>query len=333
MNAHPTPPGSSDPYRGLAIGSVLLFVLMLPVLIFVAHKVEPTAKGPPVVTLASSKIVENAGGIPALLASKLYTEGRQQFISTCTACHGPEGQAKPHLGKDIANSAFVAARTDDQMVAYIKAGRPVSDPLNTTGVPMPPKGGNPALTDEQIHQIIAYIRVLQAAARGDIQLPSSTPSTPPAAQTTSASAGSSSSPKPAPAPSQATIGKLASSAIVDKAGGVDKLLTTVLYTEGRELFITSCTACHGPQGQAKPHLGKDIAHSMFVAGRTDDQMVSYIKTGRPVDDPLNTTGVPMPPKGGNPALTDEQIHKIIAYIRVLQAAAMGDVRLPPSPTG
>jgi disulfide bond formation protein DsbB len=37
----------------------------------------------------------------------------------------------------------------------------MSDPLNTTGIAMPPKGGNPALTDGQIVDIVAYLRSIQ----------------------------------------------------------------------------------------------------------------------------------------------------------------------------
>ena len=36
----------------------------------------------------------------------------------------------------------------------------MSHPDNTSGVEMPPKGGNPGLTDEQLTDIIAYIRTL-----------------------------------------------------------------------------------------------------------------------------------------------------------------------------
>ncbi len=53
----------------------------------------------------------------------------------------------------------------------------------------------------------------------------------------------------------------------------------------------------------------------FVADNTDAQLLVYVKKGRGVDDPLNTTGIPMPPKGGNPALTDQEIADIIAYVR------------------
>jgi disulfide bond formation protein DsbB len=58
--------------------------------------------------------------------------------------------------------------------------------------------------------------------------------------------------------------------------------------------------------------------SEFIAGKSDDELVEFLKVGRPPDDPLNTTGVAMLPKGGNPSLTDEDLHNIVAYIRTLQ---------------
>ena len=59
------------------------------------------------------------------------------------------------------NGAFIADLSDAKMLEFVKTDRPVSDPLNTTGIDMPPKGGNPALTDDQILDIIAYIRTVQ----------------------------------------------------------------------------------------------------------------------------------------------------------------------------
>jgi disulfide bond formation protein DsbB len=66
------------------------------------------------------------------------------------------------LGKDLTTSEFVKTTSDADMVAFIKIGRPASDPANTQGVDMPPKGGNPALTDQDILDIVAYVRSLQA---------------------------------------------------------------------------------------------------------------------------------------------------------------------------
>jgi len=84
---------------------------------------------------------------------------------------------------------------------------------------------------------------------------------------------------------------------------------------GQTLFSTTCAACHGPAGEGVQGLGKDMTHSEFIAGLSDEELLAFVKEGRRIGDPLNTTGVDMPPKGGNPALTDEQLVDIIAYIR------------------
>jgi len=85
-------------------------------------------------------------------------KGKQLFLGTCASCHGPDAKGLPGLGKDLTASAFVRQQTDAQLLEFIKRGRPATDPANTTGVDMPPKGGNPALTDQDLADIIAFIR-------------------------------------------------------------------------------------------------------------------------------------------------------------------------------
>jgi disulfide bond formation protein DsbB len=87
---------------------------------------------------------------------------------------------------------------------------------------------------------------------------------------------------------------------------------------GQKLFVTTCSACHGPAGEGIQGLGKDMTKSEFITGKSDDELVSFVKVGRDPSDPLNTTGVAMPPKGGNPALNDKDLYNIIAYVRMLQ---------------
>ncbi len=87
--------------------------------------------------------------------------GKETFTESCSSCHGQDAKGAPNLGKDLTTSAFVADQTDDELVAVIKVGRDTSDPANTTGVAMPPKGGNPALTDEQLTDVVAYIRTVE----------------------------------------------------------------------------------------------------------------------------------------------------------------------------
>lgn len=93
---------------------------------------------------------------------------------------------------------------------------------------------------------------------------------------------------------------------------------TALVEQGQQLFAL-CAACHGPDGHGVPNLGKDLVASDFVHTLSDEELLAFIKTGRPMWDPLNTTGIDMPPKGGNPALTDDDILAIIAYVRTLSA--------------
>lgn len=87
--------------------------------------------------------------------------GETSFQATCAACHGSDGKGLPNLGKDFTGSEFVKGQSDGELVAFIKVGRPVGDPANTTNVDMPPKGGNPALSDQDLFNIVAYIRTLQ----------------------------------------------------------------------------------------------------------------------------------------------------------------------------
>jgi len=88
--------------------------------------------------------------------------------------------------------------------------------------------------------------------------------------------------------------------------------------QGSTLFTQYCSACHGPDAKGIKGIGKDLTHNEFVMGMTDEEFLTYVNAGRAVDDPRNTTGIVMPPKGGNPALKDQEIMHIIAYIRTLQ---------------
>jgi len=88
-------------------------------------------------------------------------EGEKQFQQLCSACHGPDAKGLPNLGKDLTTSEFAMGKTDEELVEFVKTGRPSGDPLNTTGIDMPPRGGNPALTDEQIKDIVSYVRTLE----------------------------------------------------------------------------------------------------------------------------------------------------------------------------
>jgi len=103
-----------------------------------------------------------ASGLETVLASDVRA-GSRLYGNACTACHGINLQGISGLGKSLVNRAFVNGLNDDELVAFIIVGRTTQDPLNTTGVAMPARGGNTALSDDSIHQIVDYIRSLNGA--------------------------------------------------------------------------------------------------------------------------------------------------------------------------
>ncbi len=109
--------------------------------------------------LASGVIACGGGGSGA--DAGRAAEGHMLFKGTCAICHGPNGQGMPKLGKNLNDNAFTKNSSDADLVEFLKRGRSADDPLNERGVDMPPRGGNPALTDADLALIVAYIRSLQ----------------------------------------------------------------------------------------------------------------------------------------------------------------------------
>ena len=103
---------------------------------------------------------ETPAGVPEVVGDA--DVGQTLFLETCSACHGQDARGLPNLGKDLVTSTFIAETDDAGLLQMVAQGRDVDDPLNTSGIAMPPKGGNPALDDEDIQNIIAYLRTINA---------------------------------------------------------------------------------------------------------------------------------------------------------------------------
>ncbi len=96
-------------------------------------------------------------------APDMIQQGMTLYQATCASCHGlnsGEVTGNVVIGKELTNNVFVQSLSDEELLAFIHQGRDMTDPLNTTGILMPPLGGNPNLTDEDIFKIIAYLRTL-----------------------------------------------------------------------------------------------------------------------------------------------------------------------------
>ncbi|MBC8363991.1 MAG: cytochrome c [Actinobacteria bacterium] len=86
--------------------------------------------------------------------------GSVVYSKTCASCHGPDAGGLKGLGKALTGSAFMTDQSSDDLVAFLKVGRGPSDPDNTTGIQMPPRGGNPALGDDDLLDVVAYLKGL-----------------------------------------------------------------------------------------------------------------------------------------------------------------------------
>jgi len=89
---------------------------------------------------------------------------------------------------------------------------------------------------------------------------------------------------------------------------------------GHDLFVQTCASCHGKSAQGLPHQGVDLRQSQFVAQRTDNALLKFLRTGRTPEDKATVLGLPMPPRGGNASLSDDNLADIVAFLRQVQKA-------------
>jgi mono/diheme cytochrome c family protein len=270
-------------------------------------------------------------GKPAgpMLDFYMVESGKELFVANCSACHGVDAHGLKGLGKDLTISTFVAGLTDPEMIAFVNRGRDIGSPLNTTKVQMPPKGGNPALNDEKIADIVAFIRGLQDPRR--------VPAAPPEEAATDVAAGTPD--KPAEASGMSVDDIIRQAAAAGAPGGsVEDVIRQAAAAEaapqaeeeedpaevverGRGVFVSMCVACHGTDAKGLPNQGPDLIASQFVATGSAAELVSFLKHGRPAADKWNTKKKDTPAVCDNPALNEQKIADTVAYLRGLGTEA------------
>lgn len=89
---------------------------------------------------------------PAIAAGS--EAGGKVYAQTCIACHGANGKGAIPGVSDFTKADGPLAKTDEVLFVSIRDG------LTSPGKPlsMPPKGGNPSLTEQDIRAVIEYLR-------------------------------------------------------------------------------------------------------------------------------------------------------------------------------
>lgn len=216
-------------------------------------------------------------------APKVIKTGQQVFDTTCTACHTAGVAGAPKIGDAAAWAPFVKAGYEDMVKNAIHG-------INA----MPPRGGNPSLSDLEVERAVVYIANKSGASFDEPAEPAADASAKPAeaaaapaAPAAPAAVAAPEAPKAAAAPAPAAA-PAADTASIDPAG--------------EKLYNAVCFACHTTGVANAPKLGDKEAWAKYIDSGMDAMLQNAI----------HGIGA-MPPRGGSQA-TDAEMKAAIEYM-------------------
>jgi cytochrome c5 len=204
-------------------------------------------------------------------APKVEKTGQQVVEAVCSACHATGALNAPKIGDAAKWKPLIAEGHEHLTEMAIKGVRA-----------MPPKGGNPDLSDTEVARAVAYMANQSGA---NFKEPAAKPAAPaPAAAATTAAAAAPAAAAAAPAAAPAA----------GKGGDASK---------GKAVYESTCVVCHGSGVAGAPKFGDKAAWA------------PRIKTGMDVLHAAALKGMgAMPPKGGNASLTDADVMAAVDYM-------------------
>jgi cytochrome c5 len=116
------------------------------------------------------QIVDSQALLPAeaseeMLSGPIYgraPRGKAWFSLTCVTCHGPTGDGINQLAPSLKESEFLKTANAVDINLLIRRGRPITDPFNKSGKPMPARGGDATISDEKVADLVAFVMSLHS---------------------------------------------------------------------------------------------------------------------------------------------------------------------------
>jgi cytochrome c5 len=262
---------------------VLAFVVPVVLIILLARAVvsmrapDPAVLAPEAVAArikpVADVVIQASGGAPALGAKS----GEEIYKSVCTACHQTGVANAPKFGDKGEWADRIKQGHDTLVKAAINGLRG-----------MPPRGGNPSLSDAEVTRAVVYMANAAGANWKEPEAPAAGKAIapPPAAVAPAAAAPAAAAPAPsAPSPAASAPAGAASTA------------------EGKAVYDRVCVACHQAGVAGAPKFGDKTAWAPRIATGMDALYASVLK-GKGA----------MPPKGGQMAAPDAEIKAAVDYM-------------------
>ncbi len=253
-------------------------------------KVEAVSKNLAPVGAVATKAAKASGSAKARSGEEVYT-------ASCLACHaaGIANAPKPD------DKAAWEPRVATGLNALMKTA------INGKGA-MPARGGNPAVTDEEIKNAILYM-----TKKAGFDLSSAKKAEPATAMAETKKVVE----KVIPAAVTAAVVPSAPSApaapvapkAMEEAAATPETKTEVSAApaadnkKGEEVYNSACFACHQSGVAGSPKLGDKAAWTTRIAAGNDVMYTTALK-GKGA----------MPPKGGNMGLSDDDVKAAVDYM-------------------
>lgn len=260
---------------------------------------------------AVAKRIQPVAGF-ALVSAEASSEertGEQVYAATCSACH-TAGVAGAHVMGDNAAWQPLIAKGFDTLLHNAING------INA----MPPRGGNPALSDLEVARAVVYIANASGAdfpepqagdAAGDGDTAAEEQPTEEAGEAPAAAAEA--APAEQPAAEQAADTQEApaaqesapaqeSAAAEGNAADSSASASDIDLAAGEKLYKSVCFACHDLGVAGAPKFGDKAVWAPLIAGGMD-QMIKISIEGKGA----------MPPRGGSTA-SDEDVIAAVHYM-------------------
>jgi cytochrome c5 len=294
---------------GLAVFTVVIIILANSIGDLEQETVDPGKRGPQAVAdrIAPVGQVRVAGQEPeqaeAAAPEEPARSGEQVYNAACAACHGTGAAGAPKLGDEAAWAPRLEKGFDTLLSHSINGFKG-----------MPARGGNPNLTDLEMHKSVAYM-VEQAGGEappppeaGGAAAPeeaaadeSAEAEAEPAAQDAQAEAAAAEG-DAAQEPAKAEAAADAKDAGM-VAGGIDPWLEQADLQQGQQVYQSACLACHATGAAGAPKLGDNAAWAPRIEKGPEIL----------VDHALNGFNA-MPAKGGRMDLSDTAVENASAYM-------------------